>query len=55
MVTLYDTWATVINVRSDWTSPITVAAGASASYNMSFSQHYSGWNRGAVLIQGSPG
>jgi glucose/arabinose dehydrogenase len=54
VVTLYDKWATVINVRGDWTSPINVNPGASGTYNSTFTEHYAGWNRAAVLLQASP-
>ena len=51
VVTLYDGWATVINTRSDPTSPATLAAGQTASYSSTFARHYSGWNMGVVVLE----
>jgi hypothetical protein len=48
---LFDTWGTVINTSVDWTSPTSLAAGATGNYNVTFTQHYSGWNRASVVIQ----
>jgi len=49
--TLYDAWGTVINTSVDATSPSSLAVGAAGTYSVAFTQHYSGWNRAAIVIQ----
>jgi hypothetical protein len=48
-VTLYDKWGDVINATFNWTAPSTLAAGASGSYDVTFNDHFSGWN--SVLVR----
>lgn len=51
IATLYDKWAVVINARTDATSPSSLSAGATATYNSTFVAPYAGWNYGRVLLE----
>ena len=53
IVTLFDAWATVINVRSDATSPTFMPANSTATYSSTFTSHYTGWNYGYVYLEGT--
>ncbi|MEP7158814.1 MAG: hypothetical protein ABI797_05260, partial [Chloroflexota bacterium] len=54
LTTLYDTWGDVMNTDTSWASPIDVPSQVTGSYEARFSEHYQGWNRAAVVMQGSP-
>jgi hypothetical protein len=51
IATLYDKWAVVINARNDDTSPSSLSAGATATYNSTFTAPYAGWNYATVLLE----
>jgi glucose/arabinose dehydrogenase len=51
IATLYDRWAVVINARDDNTSPSSLSAGATATYNSTFGTPYAGWNYATVLLE----
>ena len=51
IATLYDKWAVVINARTDATSPSSLSAGATATYNSTFVGSVRRWNYASVLLE----
>ena len=53
ITTLWDEWGNVLNLDARWTSPYTIVPNGTATYDVRFTEHYAGWNKAYVGLQGS--